>query len=174
MFLRKITPEDDFNEKHILALIQNMKPIIDKENIIRDFKKKAKYSEEYKIRKLEYQFSILCNRKNIVNKPLRREDMPFVNYLFSDTLERYVWMIFTLNKKYYSDLKWAERYIRKFKIKPKDVIKNIRKFSELGNKPKEIDEKLKLLKEMILDISKVIKKEVPQVKIDESLEKFKS
>ena len=170
--LKKIAPEDEFNEKHILALIQNMKPIIDQKNIIKNFKKKIKYKEEYRVKKLEYQFHVLCNRKEFIIKSLKRKNLAFVNYLFSDSLERYVWIIFALNKKYYSDLKWAEKYIRKFKIKPKNAIKNIRRFSELGNSQKEINEKLKLLEEMILEILKVIKKEVPQAKIDKRLKKL--
>ena len=163
--LKKITPEDDFNEKHILALIQNMKPIIDRQNIIKNFKKKAKYTKRYQKRKLEYQFHVLCNREKFIEKSFKRKNLVFVNYLFLDSLERYISMIFALNKRYYSDLKWAEKYIESFKIKPKNAIRNIKKFSELGNKQKEIGEKLSLLKKMILDIFKVIKREVPKVKL---------
>ena len=169
----KMNPNDEGAEKHVLFKIQICEPIVDKNDFLIKLKEKIKYTDDYQIKKIERQFSVLCNSKEVNKKPLIRNDTAFLDYRFSFLVEKYASLIFALNKRYFSDLKWIEKHIEKFNIKPKNTVRNIRKMSEMGNKSCEIEEKMKILKNMIFEISEVIKKEVPKAKIDESIKKIR-
>ncbi len=168
----KLDPYDEGAERSCLFLLQNLKPIVDKENLIKKMKKKIKYSDEYKRKKIEFCFLILSNTWKINEKLMKRNDIACLGQRFFALLERYVQIIFALNKRYYSDLKWVEKFISQFKIKPKNALSNIRKFSKLGNRKEEIKEKMKLLKQMIKELAELVKKEVPEAKIEKFLERM--
>lgn len=168
----KKDPYDENAEKYNLSLIQSMKPIIDKKNIIKKLKRKARYTQEYRKKKIEFCFSVLTHTQKINEKLLKRNETPFLCYRFPLLLEKYANIIFALNKKYFSDLKWIDKYLAKFKIKPKNALYYIRRISELGNRKKELEEKIKLLKKMVKELALTVKKEIPEAKIEESLEEL--
>ena len=91
---------------------------------------------------------------------------------FTDSVKQYVCLIYALNYRYFSDLKWFEKRLKEFKIKPKKAMEYVRKMSEIGNTPREIKQKISLLKEMIIDISKIIKKELPKIDLENDLKKL--
>ena len=95
-----------------------------------------------------------------------------MNYRFPLLLEKYVNIIFALNKRYFSDLKWIDKYLLKFKVKPKKSLYYIRKISELGNTKKELRKKIKLFKKMVKELALIIKKEIPEAEIEESLKEL--
>lgn len=165
-------PADDAAEKNNLYPIQNMKIIIDDENIIKNLKKRAEYTDSYQKRKIEFLFSVLAHRKFILDKPLKRKNMIFVNYIFSDSVEKYISAIYALNKKYYSDSKWSEKIISSFKIKPKNSLSNIKHMIMLDSKPNDVNKKIKILKNMNTELAKIILKHIPDAKIDAALEEL--
>lgn len=171
--IRNLNPYDEIGEKHNLSLIQTMKIILDKTGEIRKIKKKLNYPREYKVKKIEYQFSVLCNLKSSLEASIKRGDIPFIQWKFSDIINRYVNIIFALNDRFFSDPKWLEKYMRMFKVKPKGIVNDIRKICEMGNKPREIRKKMKILRHIIIELSEIIKKEVPEAKIKEGLKKLK-
>lgn len=170
--IKRMEPRDDFNEKQILSFLQTMKPIIDRKGIIKNLKKRSMYTDDYRLTKVVWNLSILCNRGWTIGKPIKRGDIAFINYLFSEAIEKYVSTIYALNKIYYSDLKWSLNILESLKIKPKKSIYNVKKLSVVGNNPKEINEKMRILKEMIIDLSKIIRKELPKAEIDKELKKL--
>lgn len=170
--LRRMEPADDFAEKHNLFPIQNMKIIIDNGKVIEKLKKRVAYTDDYRRRKIEFLFAVLAHRKFVLDKPLKRKNIAFVDFSFSDAMEKYVAALFALNKKYYSDLKWSERFIQDLKIKPKSSLKYLNEISVLGNRPVDIKKKIIILKKMTEELSETIKKYVPEAKINSSLEEL--
>lgn len=93
-----------------------------------------------------------------VEKAIKRRNPIALNKEFTELIDAFVIYLYAINKEYYTTAKWLPQYIKKFKIKPKNCIKRLERISLLGNRPKELKEKIKIFKSLVEDTKPFIEK----------------
>ena len=148
-----------------LAQIFYCKPLYDSGEFIKklklDMKKYPNWLRKREFLKLNGIFRF--TRSGLIERELKRGNEIFLHY---KTAEIKTWLdsvLYALNKKYWSPAsnKWAFKDYKKFKIIPKNYIKESRLFS----KSMSFEEKIKILDDLAWEVYKLVKKHVPKAKI---------
>ena len=95
-----------------------------------------------------------------LDEALKRKNPIWINKLIQLHLDWYLYCLYNLNDEYWTDFytKWAFKKIKTFKYKPRNCLKNLEEISLLGCKEKELYKKVKLLKQLIKDLTPLIHK----------------
>jgi hypothetical protein len=91
---------------------------------------------------------------------IKRKNYIWISLLLNNNLNNYLFCLYTLNNLYYHKFlgKWAFKQINNFKYKPKNCVKRLEKISLLGNKGKELDQKLKIFRQLVKDTDPLMRK----------------
>jgi hypothetical protein len=164
----------DFNEKYVLYLLQNVVPAWDGKGVIGRLTGLETYTEEFARRKIEHSFAFFKQSKKDIESLVRRNDVTFLTRTYSDILEKYVSVIFALNKRYFSDVKWGLEKMGGMANKPTDSLKDLGDFCRTGNGFDCVDVRISLLKKMILDLSGTVDEVVPSASISGYVDSIRS
>jgi hypothetical protein len=155
----------DFNEKYVLYMLQNVVPMFDNGGILKSMMEKAAYTDTFAIRRIESSYQVLAKTKDMADVLSGRGDVTFLDRTFLDAMEKYVSVIFALNRRYYSDVKWGLQKIAKMDVKPAGWERDLSELSGIGNDADGVRRKTSLLKSMLLALSAVIRERMPSADI---------
>lgn len=93
-----------------------------------------------------------------LKKAIERKNLINIHLEFSSLINAIIIVLYTLNGFYYLTPKWVPSYIKKMKLKPKNTEKKLNELSRLGNSPSLINKKRRILKSLVEDLNKVLRK----------------
>jgi len=125
-----------------------MKPIADPRGFIKKLKEDASYTDEMRKKIFEQRFFVIVRTKPLLENSLKRNNKIFINSRLSDSFRAYCNLLYALNKRYFSDVKWIKNDLKKFRFKPKRCFERLEEFNILGCRNHEIRRKLNILKSL--------------------------
>ena len=128
------------DEKIINSLKKQTEIQIPKETIKQEFA--SLYQWIVNNTKKEGRLEIEMKRNNIIS----------FQYRLNRTIGWIIQLIYSANNKIFQDARWAYKEIPKMRIKPNNCLAKLNKISLLGNKPKEMQIKLNLLRKLVKDL----------------------
>lgn len=138
----------DFNESNIAVFIENMIPAADSEEFTKKLKKNISYTNEMRTKAFEWHFYAIARTKFLLENPLKRGNIVFINQKLNESFRSCCKLLYALNKRYFSDTKWINKDLEKFRLKPKSCLDRLEEFSLLGCGRSGIKRKLEILKSL--------------------------
>lgn len=145
-------------ENEIAAFIENTKPITDPRGFIKKLKRSALYTDEMRKKMFEQRFFVVARTKPLLETSLKRNNTIFINSRLNDSFRAYCNLLYALNKKYFSDVKWIKNDLKKFRLKPKKCFERLEEFNMFGCRKHEVERRLEILKSLAEDTATVAKK----------------
>lgn len=132
----------------IAVFIENMIPVSDAGGIIGKLKKDSTYTDKLRKKIFEQRFYALSRAKFLLENPLKRNNAIFISQKLNESFAAYCNLLYSLNKKYFSDTKWINRDLENFRLKPKNCFERLEEFSLLGCGKRGIRRKMEILKSL--------------------------
>lgn len=142
----------------IAVFVENMIPVLDAEGIIRKLEKDSIYTDELRKKIFEQRFYALSRAKFLLENSLKRNNVIFISQKLNESFAVYCNILYSLNKKYFSDTKWINKDLKKFRLKPKSCFERLEEFSLLGCGKGGIKRKLEILKSLAEETGILAKK----------------
>ena len=141
---------------------EDLKIIFDPLNIFKKskIKKPTKKEFEFSYRMIVYPLRI----KKHYEVRKARDNLLFFSDLANRSIEILIKLVYSLNKKEYICMKWAKNDLKKFKVKPKNFVKRINDLILLGNKDKDLKNKIDEIHKLGDETYKLILKQFSEIK----------
>ena len=136
-----------FGDKKIIKKIQKQIPKKVPDEVIREGFEKL------------YKWVVNNVRKNgRLDSERKRKNWISVNYRLNRTMEWVIQLIYLINGIPFQEVRWIYKEIPKMKIKPKNCIAKLDKISKLEGGKKGTKKKILLLRSLVLDLDKSVRK----------------
>jgi len=89
---------------------------------------------------------------------MERKNWISVNYRFNRTLDWFIQLIYLINGIPFQEVRWIYKEIPKMKIKPNNCINKLDKIVKLGSGEENAKKKIFLLRSLVLDLDKIVRK----------------
>lgn len=139
------------------AMLNNITVLFDREDFLNSLKVKLKeYPEELSVKLIQYHMEELEDIEDL-ERAVSRKDLLFYHFAIDIAMDHFLQALFALNKTYFPSRKRSLQFIQGFAIKPQGCIENILDVIRLGGSSEGLEESNRIWREMVGEISKLIK-----------------
>lgn len=150
--------------------ILTAKVIYDKNNIIKEYRKKYNYYPENLKKKIVLEnIKLLDNQMPSLSyqiiKAAKRRDLVSINHRITEYLSIYFDILFALNEEFHPGEKRLLTWVDKFRVKPLNAKENIERLLCVGTT--NFNETISLINELSSDMNNLVKEVYPEYKKSE-------